>query len=97
MFSEPATSKTPSYRSPWPGARAHLSRRAAISGRQKYKELQQRIKAFRTEMRDLRRSRDRWRAKAEALETANRRTAVPRCNGSPSSPPRAEPAVVAWP
>lgn len=34
----------------------------------KYKRLQERIKAFRTELRDLRRSRDRWRAKAEALE-----------------------------
>ena len=34
----------------------------------KYNKLQERIKAFRTELRDLRRSRDRWRAKAEALE-----------------------------
>ena len=34
----------------------------------KYKKLQERIKAFRTELRDLRRSRDRWRAKAEQLE-----------------------------
>ena len=34
----------------------------------KYKELQERVKAFRTELRDLRRSRDRWRAKSEALE-----------------------------
>ena len=34
----------------------------------KYKKLQERIKAFRTESRDLRRSRDRWRAKAEQLE-----------------------------
>jgi len=34
----------------------------------KYKMLQERIKAFRTELRDLHRSRDRWRAKAEALE-----------------------------
>ena len=32
------------------------------------KGLQKQIKAFRTELRDLRRSRDRWRAKAEALE-----------------------------
>lgn len=34
----------------------------------KYQALQERLKASRTEMRDLRRSRDRWRAKAEALE-----------------------------
>jgi septal ring factor EnvC (AmiA/AmiB activator) len=34
----------------------------------KYQALQERIKAFRTELRDLRRARDRWRAKAEALE-----------------------------
>jgi chromosome segregation ATPase len=35
----------------------------------KYKKLQERIKASRTELRDLRRSRDRWRAKAEDLES----------------------------
>jgi septal ring factor EnvC (AmiA/AmiB activator) len=34
----------------------------------KHKKLQERIKASRTELRDLRRSRDRWRAKAEHLE-----------------------------
>jgi septal ring factor EnvC (AmiA/AmiB activator) len=33
--------------------------------KQKYKGLQERIKAFRTEVRDLRRSRDRWQAKAD--------------------------------
>jgi len=34
----------------------------------KYQAVQERIKACRTEVRDLRRSRDRWRAEAEALE-----------------------------
>ena len=34
----------------------------------KYQHLQQRIKAFRTETRDLRRSRDQWRRRAEESE-----------------------------
>ena len=65
--SQASDQETPSYRSP---ARV-LARFFECSRdlwKAKYKELQQRIKAFRTEMRDLRRSRDRWRAKAEALE-----------------------------
>ena len=36
--------------------------------KQKYKGLQDRIKAVRTEVRDLRRSRDRWQAKADCLK-----------------------------
>jgi len=58
---------TPSYSSP---ARVLVQffQRSRDLWKAKYKELQQRIKAFRTEIRDLRRSRDRWRAKAEALE-----------------------------
>ncbi|MBV8523013.1 MAG: hypothetical protein JOY71_12980 [Acetobacteraceae bacterium] len=65
--SEASDQETPSYRSP-----ARVLARFFESSRDlwkaKYKELQQRIKAFRTEIRDLRRSRDRWRARAEALE-----------------------------
>jgi septal ring factor EnvC (AmiA/AmiB activator) len=65
--SEPSDQETPSYRSP---ARvlARFFEKSRDLWKAKYKELQQRIKAFRTEMRDLRRSRNRWRAKAEALE-----------------------------
>jgi long-chain acyl-CoA synthetase len=36
--------------------------------KEKYKKLQEKIKSFRTESRDLRRSRDRWRATAETLK-----------------------------
>jgi septal ring factor EnvC (AmiA/AmiB activator) len=65
--SEASDQKAPSYRSP---ARvlARFFERSQDLWKAKYKELQQRIKAFRTELRDLRRSRDRWRARAEALE-----------------------------
>ena len=65
--SEASDQETPSYRSP---ARvlARFFERSRDLWKAKYKELQQRLKAFRTEVRDLRRSRDRWRAKAEALE-----------------------------
>jgi len=57
--SEGSDQETPGYRSPW---------RVLARAFEKSKTLQERIKAFRTEVRDLRRSRDRWRAKAEALE-----------------------------
>ncbi len=65
--SEASDQETSSYRSP---ARvlARFFERSRDLWKAKYKELQQRIKAFRTEVRDLRRSRDRWRARAEALE-----------------------------
>ncbi len=65
--SEASDLEAPSYRSP---ARvlARFFENSRDLWKAKYKELQQRIKAFRTEVRDLRRSRDRWRAKAEALE-----------------------------
>jgi len=65
--SEASDQETPSYRSP---ARvlARFFERSRDLWKAKYKELQRRIKAFRTELRDLRRSRDRWRARAEALE-----------------------------
>ena len=65
--SEASDQETPSYRSP---ARvlARFFERSRDLWKAKYRELQQRIRAFRTEVRDLRRSRDRWRARAEALE-----------------------------
>jgi septal ring factor EnvC (AmiA/AmiB activator) len=55
------------YRSPW-RVLARFFEKSRDLWKAKYKDLQQRIKAFRTELRDLRRSRDRWRAKADALE-----------------------------
>jgi hypothetical protein len=64
---ESASEQRTSYLSP---ARV-LARAFEISRdrwKAKHKTLQERIKAFRTESRDLRRSRDRWRAKAEVLE-----------------------------
>ena len=65
--SEERPKETPSYRSPW-RVLARFFEKSRDLWKAKYKELQERIKAFRTEVRDLRRSRDRWRAKAEALE-----------------------------
>jgi len=47
---------------------AHFFEKSRDRWKEKYTKLQARIKASRTESRDLRRSRDRWRAKAEALE-----------------------------
>jgi predicted nuclease with TOPRIM domain len=65
--SEANDQETPEYRSP---ARvlARFFEKSRDLWKAKYKELQERVKAFRTELRDLRRSRDRWRTKAEALE-----------------------------
>ena len=54
----------------------------------KYKTLQERLKAFRTEVRDLRRSRDRWRAKAEALEQETNRLRARLQQQVEQSPPR---------
>jgi septal ring factor EnvC (AmiA/AmiB activator) len=80
-----------SYRSPW-----RVLARAFEKSRDRWKEksmaLQGRIKAFRTEVRDLRRSRDRWQAKAEALQRrldelgARRRPPVEPSPPAPDSP-----------
>lgn len=55
------------YSSPW-RVLARVFEKSRDRWKEKYKELQERIKAFRTELRDLRRSRDRWRAEAETLK-----------------------------
>jgi septal ring factor EnvC (AmiA/AmiB activator) len=65
--SDTADQETPAYRSPW-RVLAPCFEKSRDLWKAKYQTLQERIKAFRTEVRDLRRSRDRWRAKAEALE-----------------------------
>ena len=65
--SETAPEQATSYLSP-----ARVLARAFEKSRDgwkaKYKALQVRVKAFRTEVRDLRRSRDRWQAKAKSLK-----------------------------
>jgi phage shock protein A len=55
------------YSSPW-RVLARVFERSRDRWKEKYKLLQERIKAFRTELRDLRRSRDRWRAEADTLK-----------------------------
>jgi chromosome segregation ATPase len=64
---EESPKEATSYRSPW-RVLARAFEKSRDLWKAKYKTLQERIKAFRTEVRDLRRSRDRWRARAEALE-----------------------------
>jgi septal ring factor EnvC (AmiA/AmiB activator) len=65
--SENAPEQATSYRSPW-RVLARAFEKSRDRWKSKYQVLQERIKAFRTEVRDLRRSRDRWQAKAEALK-----------------------------
>lgn len=80
-----------SYRSPW-RVLASAFEKSRDLWKAKYKTLQERIKAFRTELRDLRRSRDRWRAKAEILEQqidelrAQMQRRVEQCPPAPSRP-----------
>jgi chromosome segregation ATPase len=59
--------ETAGYRSPLP-VLVRFFENSRDLWKAKYQALQERIKAFRTEVRDLRRSRDRWREKAESLE-----------------------------
>ena len=94
--SETDDQEAPSYRSPW-RVLARFFEKSRDLWKAKYKELQERIKAFRTEVRDLRRSRDRWRAKAEALEEQIEELHAPNCDSTSSSPPRAEPVIAAGP
>jgi septal ring factor EnvC (AmiA/AmiB activator) len=65
--SETAPEQATSYLSPW-RVLARAFEKSRDRWKAKYKALQERIKAFRTEVRDLRRSRDRWQAQAEALK-----------------------------
>lgn len=65
--SEAAQKKARTYSSPW-RVLARVFEESRDNWKKKYMELQERIKAFRTELRDLRRSRDRWRAEAAALQ-----------------------------
>jgi chromosome segregation ATPase len=64
---EAVDSDAAEYSSP-PRVLARFFEKSRDGWKAKYKQLQERIKAFRTEVRDLRRSRELWRAKAEALE-----------------------------
>ena len=65
--SETGPKEPTSYRSPW-RVLARVFEKSRDRWKEKSKGLQERIKAFRTELRDLRRSRDRWRAKTDALK-----------------------------
>jgi phage shock protein A len=65
--SESTQQESTSYRSPL-RVLARAFEKSRDLWKAKYQVLQERVKAFRTEIRDLRRSRDRWRARAEALE-----------------------------
>jgi septal ring factor EnvC (AmiA/AmiB activator) len=63
---EASAKESGSYRSPW-RVLARAFEKSRDRWKEKYKQLQERIKAIGTELRDLRRSRERWRADAEAL------------------------------
>ena len=66
-YSEAVPKEPTSYCSPW-RVLARAFEKSRDRWKQKYKGLQERIKAFRTEVRDLRRSRDRWQAQAETFK-----------------------------
>jgi septal ring factor EnvC (AmiA/AmiB activator) len=94
--SEESSKGTTSYRSPW-RVLARAFEKSRDLWKAKYKMLQERIKAFRTELRDLRRSRDRWRAKAEILGQQLdelRAQMQRRVEQSPPAPSRPSPSVL---
>jgi septal ring factor EnvC (AmiA/AmiB activator) len=94
--SQGSDEETGQYSSPW-RVLARFFERSRDLWKAKYKELQARIKAIRTEVRDLRRSRDRWRAKAEALEQENkelRSQSQRQATQSPPAPSRQERPIV---
>jgi chromosome segregation ATPase len=64
---EAAPKESGSYRSPW-RVLARVFEKSRDRWKEKSKVLQERIKALRTELRDLQRSRDRWRAEADTLK-----------------------------
>ena len=61
------TQEASAYRSPM-RVLARAFEKSRDLWKEKYSSLQKRFTALFTDVRDLRRSRDRWRAKAEALE-----------------------------
>ena len=76
----------PSYRSPW-RVLAHAFEKSRDRWKDKYMAVQERVKALRTEVRDLRRSRARWQAKAEALQRRLARSRAETPAPLESSPP----------
>ena len=80
--SEERPKETTSYRSPW---RVLAGVRRANLWKSKYKTLQERLKAFRTEARDLRRSRS-VASQGRGPGTGNQ-PIVPSCSSKSSSPP----------
>jgi hypothetical protein len=84
--SETAPEPSSSYRSPW-RVLARAFEKSRDRWKAKYMTLQERIKAFRTEVRDLRRSRDRWQSQAEELkQQLDDLRAEIRRQGEPSPP-----------
>jgi predicted nuclease with TOPRIM domain len=65
--SETTPEQATSYRSPW-RVLARAFKKSRDGWKAKYIALQERIKAFRTEVRDLKRSRDRWQTQAETFK-----------------------------
>ena len=93
--SEERLKETTSYRSPW-RVLARAFEKSRDLWKAKYKTLQERLKAFRTEVRDLRRCaiggeprRRPWNRKPTDC--------VPGCSSKSSSPPSPEPAVTTGP
>jgi len=85
--------KATGYRSPW-RVLARFFEKSRDLWKAKYQALQDRIKAFRTEVRDLRRSRDRWRAKAEALERETKELRSQLQQQAEQSPPAPRPRLL---
>ena len=77
---------TQQYSSPW-RVLARFFEKSRDTWKAKYKKLQDRIKAIRTEVRDLRRSRNRWRVRAEALEQENKELRSQSQRQAAQSPP----------
>lgn len=84
---EAAQKEPGTYSSPW-RVLARVFERSRDRWKEKYKELQERIKAFRTELRDLRRSRDRWRSEADALKRQLNELQAEMQRQAEQSPPR---------
>jgi len=84
--SEVSNEETRQYSSPW-RVLARCFEKSRGLWKEKYRKLQDRIKAIRTEVRDLRRSRDGWRARAEALEQENEQLRSQSQRQATQSPP----------
>ena len=85
--SEERPKETTSYRSPW-RVLARAFEKSRDLWKAKYKTLQERLKAFRTEVRDLRRSPRSVASQGGGPGTGNQPTACPVAAASRAVPPR---------